>query len=213
MEHITPTGKNTAAVFACSPRAGGNSDQAALQIAAGIEQSGGQSRIFHLRDFQVTPCRGCGHCERDKAGRCVLTGKDQSGELFTILMTAPVVVFSSPIFFYHVPSGFKAFIDRAQSFYIRQDNKDPEMVALPQRPAFVCMVAGRPKGEKLFEGALLTLKYFLSPFHRTLEPPLLFRGVDAPGDVISPSERIGQLMDFGAQAWRAAQKHLDTPTP
>lgn len=194
---MSPAGQ--AAVFLCGPRAGGNSDTAGLAFAAALGEAGLSPRLIRLREQDVAPCRGCGACA-GPGHRCPLDRDGDAAEaLFDVIVQAPVVAFASPIYFYHVPALFKAFIDRAQRRYALAEEAGP-----PQslRPAHVLLVAGRPRGERLFEGALLTLKYFLRPLGRTLASPYLGRGLDAPGDLAGDA---GALADIAALAREAAR--------
>lgn len=209
---FNPASTTTAAIFACSPRAGGNSDHAAQFIARGIHDAGGKARVVNMRQFRITPCLGCGRCEFDPDGHCFQASDDQSGPLYQVLLSSPLVVFCSPIYFYHLPSGFKAFIDRSQSYYLRMQNKDPELIALPRRPASVCLVAGRPVGDKLFDGALLTLRYFMEPFNRYLEEPMTLRGLDAPDDLEESEGMEARLREHGGLLWTRAMTHV-SPQP
>lgn len=169
--------------YACSPRPKGNSDAALALLLGELAAAGVATERLALRNACVLPCLGCQRCTLPPGGNCVQAPKDQTTLLFAPLLTAPAVCFAAPIYFYHLPSGFKAFIDRAQSYYARRERRDPAMLALPPRKAYVVLVAGRAKGERLFEGALRTLKYFLEPFNITLADPCLLRGVDQPGDL------------------------------
>ncbi len=207
MTFFDPASTNKAVIFTCSPRPGGNSDKAAKLLADGIAKAGGDSQIVTLRQFRISPCLGCYRCEYDPHRRCFQARDDQSGQVFQTLLSAPQVFFVSPIYFYHLPSIFKAFIDRGQSYYLRMLDKDEELQALPKRKAYACLIAGRFKGEQLFSGSLLTLRYFTQPFNLQLQEPLLLRGLDEPGDLRHNQEFQDQLIDLGASAW----KNDDTP--
>ena len=67
----------------------------------------------------------------------------------------------------------------------------------------VLLVAGRKQGERLFEGALLTLKYFLWPFHRHPVEPCLLRGLDAPGDLAADSPSRARISAYAQAAIHA----------
>ena len=164
-----------AVVFLCGPRAGGNSDAAGLAFAAGLARAGRESRIIRLREYSIASCRGCGACGLPGRRRCPLDRDDDAAEwLFDTIKTASVLAFAAPIYFYHVPALFKAFIDRAQRHYEARTGGDPSYAALSERRARVMLVAGRQQGERLFDGALLTLKYFLWPFHVSLAEPCVW---------------------------------------
>jgi len=191
--------QRSAALFACSPRAGGNSDTAADLLRKGVGEAGGDVSLYRLREYSLLPCTGCGGCERQN--ECVLENRDDCRILFRALLRAPVLFFAFPIFFYHVPAGFKAWIDRGQSYFVRAQRGDPYLASLPPRTAHVVMVAGRPTGEKLFEGSLLTLKYFLKPFNITLGEPLVFRGKDSPGDLGDDLQAVKSIRKRGRRVW------------
>lgn len=211
MERLDPVSTSTAAVFSCSPRASGNSDLAAELFRRGVAQAGGVAQQVLLRQFKVTPCIGCGRCEHDAHRRCYLTKKDQSGALFTLLQHAPLVYFCSPIYFYHLPAAFKGFVDRGQSYYLRMRDKDPILAALPKRKAYLTLIAGRNRGENLFRGALLTLKYFLAPFNLELADPLLLKGLDEQDALNQRRDRRRRIVAYGEAAWRESGAQATIP--
>ena len=192
------------AVLAASPRSGGNTDAAARLLAQGAAEAGAGVRQAALRDFRVAPCLGCGACAVPPHA-CKLVGpRDQAAELFALCRDAAAVCLAAPIFFYHLPAQLKAWIDRGQSLYQRQQAGDPSLSGLAWRPAWACLLAGRKKGEQLFAGSLLTLKYFFAPLRLDLAAPLTFRGVDAPGDLMDDAAACAAILEAGREAGRAA---------
>lgn len=191
-------------ILACSPRKGGNTDHAADLVAGGLEGAGAGFRLVHTRDMDLLPCRGCQACEKAPGNRCVLMERDQSEELFRLILAAPAIFIVSPIYFYHLPGAFKGFVDRAQRYYAARMAGDEGLAALPARRAHAVLVAGRPKGERLFEGSLLTLKYFLWPFNVVLGEALTLPGYDAAGDLRGDEAARGRVSDFAAKAWKDA---------
>jgi len=191
-------------IIACSHRGGGNSDAAAERIARGVAEARASARVLALRDYSVLPCLACRSCAADKLSRCVLAQRDQTEELFAVLMRAPVVVFASPIYFYGVPSLCKTWVDRSQRFWEARRKGDPWVLALKERPAYACFVAGQPAGQKLFDGARLTLKYFLVNLGLTLGEPLGLRGLDGRGDLAANAEASERALELGREAGRRA---------
>ena len=195
----------SAVIYAGSHRKGGNTDRAAELLLQGIREAGGEGEIKYIRDAIILPCIACGFCD-DAAGyerkdRCVLGHNDQAWDYFEPLFTARTVLFTSPIYFYHLPSMLKTWIDRSQQFWQAHLDKEPWMANLPRRTAYAVLVAGQPEGEKLFEGAYLTLKYFAKTFNLKLADPLLFRGVDQPGDLRRKHDFEMQIIELGKHAW------------
>lgn len=205
MEDIMPDMDNIydlPAIFSCSPRARGNSDHSAECYSAGIRQAGGRCHVYYLRHFNILPCLGCLRCSQDQHGDCFLTNLDQSAPLFQVLLSTPLLFISAPIYFYHLPAHFKSWIDRSQSYYLRREKGDPTLLGLPPRQAIVNLLAGRRQGEKLFDGAMLTLKYFLQTFNFQIHDHLPFRGVDAADDLQTNQDARDALITAGAQAWK-----------
>lgn len=194
-----------AVIYACSHRKG-NSDRAAELLAEGISQAGGTAETITLRNFEVQHCIACGYCDENTDGRlenrCVLAKKDRAADLFAPLFSAPVVFFASPIYFYSVPSRLKAWMDRGQQFWAAHMNSEPWVSELPKRKAYTVMVAGRPTGKKLFEGAELSLKYFLRYFNLTTTKSLHYYGVDAPGDLCAEPRTADEILNLGRTGWQ-----------
>lgn len=179
-------------ILGCSPRKDGNSDHAAREAARAAVMLGHNPELLYLRDYHVLPCIGCHKCALSPEFKCVLDEKDQCRFILDKIDQAGVVCFCSPVFFYHLPAGFKALIDRGQSVYERWIQKGFRGEA---GKALVIMVAGRKKGEALFKGSLLTLKYFLEPFNRNLSD-LCLRGVDEKDDLGNDVTACREISDF-----------------
>jgi len=179
-------------IIGCSPRKGGNSDFAALEAARTAMNMGFNPELLYLRDFLILPCTGCRKCASSPDYKCVLAEKDQCGFLLNRIDQARAVCFCSPIFFYHLPAQFKGLIDRGQSFYERWiKTGSREKIG----KALCILVAGRKKGESLFKGSLLTLKYFLEPLNRELSD-LCLRGVDQYKDLERDYTSRSRIYDF-----------------
>lgn len=188
-------------LFSCSHRRSGNSDRACELFLEGIRSSGGDAEIVYLGEHDFVPCNGCGKCRTSTMHRCVHIKKDAAQSFFEKMMTAPFAFFASPIYFYHLPSRFKTFIDRGQWAWEAQKANHPIVSSLPLRPAYCCMVAGRPRGDKLFQGAELTLKFFLKFFQLEMKTPYLFKNVDGPNDLIDDGCKAEIILNSGRSAW------------
>lgn len=147
-----------------SPHVGGTTD--ALVHAAC--QGSCDYRLLAIRDYAFAPCAGCNYCAA--TGKCRLA-RDQAQEIFTAIFSARALIIVAPIYFYALPGLLKGFIDRAQLYW-----RHPTRQAI--RPAAAILAAGREKGENLFSGSLLSLKYFLQPLSYTLRSSLLVRGIE-----------------------------------
>ena len=179
---------NAPLVLSLSPRCGGNSDQAAALFARSLKVP--VSPVF-LRDHMLKPCTGCGACTED--GQCRI-GADGAEELFAPLDSARGVVLTAPVYFYHLPSQAKAWIDRAQARYMARQRG--LRLPGPVRPAYAVLVAGRKRGEHLFAGILPTLRYFLEVFDLRLENSVCLRGLDDAEDFSRDEEAATAVRDL-----------------
>ena len=194
--------------FQCSHRKQGNTTQAVTTFLGGVRAEGGDGHVYHVKKLDIQPCRACRMCEKDPQSKCALAGKDYLPEVFMDIINAPFLYFAAPIYFYHLPSRLKTIIDRSQVIYARKMKGDPDIVNLPKRPAYVSLFAGREKGDKLFEGSLLTLKYFLDSFNFEIVDPQTFLGYDKIADYERKPEAEEQIRELGKKAWRTYQESL-----
>lgn len=213
-------------ILCASPRQG-NSLQAARVFATGLAAATGLAGLSELAqavepaqlpDYRVLPCIDCGACSNPEAvfppeedgsdengGRvgpwsvCPQSRLDRSAELFRQLTRARLVAISSPIYFYHLPAILKALLDRCQIYWqMREQGKAPAII--PARKAHIILLAARKKGDKLFSGSLVTLKYALAPFGLELAEPLLLHGLDQPGDLSLRPELLRATRAYGEKA-------------
>ncbi|MCI7568629.1 MAG: flavodoxin family protein [Desulfovibrio sp.] len=160
-------------LLAASPRRDGTTDAMAHLFAAGAEDGGLSCRFLALRDIRIRPCRGCGRCAAPPHA-CPLSG-DDAERLFADIAAADLVFWAAPIYFYGLPAHAKGVLDRAQRFWHAP-------VAAARRPAVAGLAAGRPRGEQLFTGATLGLRYFFPLLGRELTDTRCWRGMETPDD-------------------------------
>lgn len=175
----------------CSPHPDGVSDTVARLVAEGAAEAGVDWQLVALRDYAFEGCVDCGGCTRPPY-KCTLSGRDYGGmkdradEIFSLIEAAPLLFISAPIYFYSLPAHFKALIDRTQRFWAAQNLNPapkPTFPRPPIKPTLVSLVAGRPRGNLLFSGSLLTLRYFLSPLNATISETRLLRGLEKVKDI------------------------------
>jgi len=98
----------------------------------------------------------------------------------------------SPIYFYHLPGKTKALLDRCQTFYKVADHDKPGQ----GRRLGVILLAARDKGDKLFAGSLLSLKFACKIIGLELTEPLLLRGLDGPDDFLAQPEAMAAVEQY-----------------
>jgi multimeric flavodoxin WrbA len=177
-----------------SPRKGGNTELLLDEFVKGARAEGAAVDCLRINDFSIAPCRECLACFRD--GRCVIP--DDMQQIYPRLLAADIVVLASPIFFYGVTGWAKSLIDRSQALWARKYVlHDPSLGKEGKiRRGFFISVGGT-KGQKVFEGAVLTVKYFFDAFNTHYAGELLFRGVDAKGDIIKQPEALSDAFSAG----------------
>ncbi len=168
--------KDIAALY-FSPRVKGNSDLLLDEFLRGASEAGVGAKRIYARKLNVQACTECGGC--DETGECVL--RDDMDELYPILIEAEKVVVVVPIFFYGLPSDGKAIVDRSQALWNRVRLK-PELKRPHGRGFFLGI--GATRGQNLFEGPTLTIKYFCDALGLPLQiDTLTFRRVEAKGAI------------------------------
>jgi multimeric flavodoxin WrbA len=177
-----------------SPRRGGNTDLLLEEALKGAEKEGAKVERLYLSDFTVTPCKECHGC--DHTGNCVIL--DDMQKIYPQLLEADVVILASPIFFYGVTAWAKALIDRSQAFWARKYLlKDPSFGKEGKKRKGFFISVGATKGVKVFDGAVLTVKYFFDVLSAEYMGELVLRGVEAKGDILKHPEALQQAFEAG----------------
>ena len=200
--------ENTPVIYACSPRTGGNTDCAAHCLKQGAALAGKEASLLFLRDHPTAPCCSCYACATPPHA-CALDQNSAPADGMSVLtaplLTAPILFFAAPVFFYHLPAQFKAFMDRTQRFYLMKQCGDPQIRTLSQRTAYAVLLGARKSGAKLFEGSLLSLRLMLGIFNIVLAKPLLLYGLDGSTDLSSNSALQTHIVHYGRQAFSHMQ--------
>jgi len=153
-----------------------------------------------LRDLKLSPCLEIYGCAR--TGRCVI--QDDFQRLHDSLLECRGLMLASPIFFYTVSAHTKALMDRCQAFWVKKYRIDEVTFGQwePKRRGLF-ISAGATKGKKLFDGVLLTVKYFFDVLDMELWRSLLYRGLDLEGDVHNHPQYLEEAYQAGGDLFRA----------
>jgi len=177
-----------------SPRRGGNTEILLEEVLRGAEKEGAKVERLYLSDFTITPCKECHGC--DETGHCIIL--DDMEKIYPKLLEADVVILASPIFFYGVTAWTKALIDRSQALWVRKYLlKEPSLGKEGKKRKGFFISLGATKGQKVFEGSILTVKYFFDVLNADYAGDLLFRGVEAKGDILKHPEALQQAFEAG----------------
>lgn len=177
-----------------SPRRGGNTDLLLEEMLRGAQSQAAEIEKIFLSDWDILGCRECRRCEID--GNCVI--QDQMQKLYPKLLQADYIILASPIFFYGVTAQAKRMIDRCQALwarkYILKKTSVPEESA--RRKGWFISVAGS-RGEKVFQGAILTVKYFFDALNVEYAGELTFGRIDSKGAINKHPSALKEAFQTG----------------
>lgn len=160
----------TVLILSTSPRKGGNSDTLAEEFAHGAREAGHQVEKIELYNKAIGFCRGCLACQKTR--RCVI--HDDADMIAQKMLTADVLVFATPIYFYEMCGQMKTLLDRSNPLY-------------PADYAFreVYLLAAAADGElSAMDGAVKGLEGWLACFEKAKLAGTVFGGgADAVGTI------------------------------
>lgn len=153
-----------------SPRVHGNSNILSEQFAKGAKEAGHETEIIDVSRAKIGPCLGCNACYRND-GVCIQ--KDDMAEIREKMITADIIVLSSPIYFYSMSAQLKTMIDRTYAFYSELKGK-----------TFYFMISCAAPDASFTETMLASLRGFTCCVPESKEGGyVLGVGTNEPGDV------------------------------
>lgn len=159
----------TVLILSTSPRKDGNSDTLAEEFARGAREAGHRVEKIELYNKAIGFCRGCLACQKTR--RCVI--HDDADMIAQKMLTADVLVFATPIYFYEMCGQMKTLLDRSNPLY-------------PADYAFreVYLLAAAADGElSAMDGAVKGLEGWLACFEKAKLAGTVFGGADAVGTI------------------------------
>lgn len=179
-------------VLACSPRRSGNTDTAAELLADALSRSPGMgpADMRRVAELAPGPCLACDACAATP-GNCVQ--RDGALPLLRDMAAAPVACLISPIYFYHLPAQAKALMDRAQAFWHLPPDRRPGA----GRRLGVILLGARPRGDKLFSGALLSIRCMAEALGMGMAEPLLLYGLDGADALRGRPDMGKRVTEYG----------------
>ena len=179
-----------------SPRRNGNTATLLQKAVEGARDGGAEVEEIVLRDLKMSPCLEIYGCKN--AGECRL--KDDFQKTRDRILASHGLMLASPVFFYTVSAHTKILMDRFQSLWVKKYWVDP-MHRGPQKAQRkgLFIAVGATKGKKLFDGILLSLKYFFDVIDMELWKALLYRGLDFEGDVLKFPEYMDEAYEAGKE--------------
>jgi len=177
-----------------SPRRQSNTEILLDRALAGAKKMGAEVEKVAVSELKVHPCLEIYACRKD--GKCAI--KDDMQQLYEKLLEADHIVFASPIFFYGLTSQAKAIVDRCQALWVRKYvlgiGKEDRRI---RRGVFISV--GATRGERLFDGVVLTVKYFFDAIGVKYAGDLLIRGIDGKAQIKEHSAALQDAFRLGEQ--------------
>lgn len=177
-----------------SPRRKGNTAALLKNAVQGARDAGARVEEIILRDLKISPCLEIYGCR--ETGRCVI--KDDFHKVCDLIAASQGIMLASPIFFYTVSAHTKILMDRCQSLWVKKYwiDKTPFGQWEAKRKGLFISV-GATKGKKLFDGTLMSVKYFFDVLDTELWKSLLYREIDFEGDILKHPEYIDEAYNSG----------------
>ena len=183
-----------------SPRRRGNSSRLLDEAVLGAQSEGATVEKIVLRDLKMSPCLEIYGCKKE--GRCVI--QDDFQGVREQLLACKGVMLASPIFFYTVSAHTKILMDRCQSLWVKKywvEQVDRHERQITRKGLFISV--GATRGKKLFDGTLLTVKYFFDVLDAQLWRSLLYRGLDLEGDILQHPDYLEEARQAGRDLAKA----------
>jgi multimeric flavodoxin WrbA len=186
-----------------SPRRDGNSAALLRQAVTGAREEGAHVEEVFLRDYKISPCLEIYNCI--KTGECAI--RDDFPKILAKLEASEGIMLASPIFFYSVSAHTKIFMDRCQSLWVRKYWIENQVFGkTPNTRKGLFISVGATGGNKLFDGAILTVKYFFDVLSAGLWKTVLCRGVDRKGEIEKRDDYLKEAFEAGRELVNALRE-------
>lgn len=100
-------------IISSSLRKKSNSELLADEFMGGAKEAGHQVEQLSLRDKSIGFCKGCLACQ--KTGNCII--EDDASLIAHKMLTADVIAFATPIYYYEMSGQLKTMLDRANPLF------------------------------------------------------------------------------------------------
>jgi len=174
-----------------SPRIRGNTDLLLDEALRGAQSQGADVEKLIVDKLNIAPCREYYRCLKD--GNCAI--RDDMDDIYPKLLDVDRVIVASPIFFYGLTSQVKALIDRSQAIWARKYILKQNLPDSGRKGAFIAV--GATRGKKLFDGSILTVKYFFKTIGVEYADDLLIPGVDKKGEIKEHPTALSDAFELG----------------
>jgi multimeric flavodoxin WrbA len=164
-------------VLAGSPRKGGNSDLLSDEFINGALEAGHEIEKIYISDKHINFCIDCEAC-RKNGGVCVF--RDDMGEIMEKMISADVIVLTSPVYFYNFSAQLKTVIDRT---FARE-------YELHDKTAYL-IISGAAPVKKYMDAITAAFRGYISCFKNVAEGGIVYGcGVKGKGEITGGSAML-----------------------
>jgi multimeric flavodoxin WrbA len=178
-----------------SPRKEGNTSLLLKELIKGLKEKGAEATEVEICNLTIHPCVADYSCA--ETGKCFL--EDDMQEIYQHFIEHDCIVVAAPIFFYNVNAQTKTLIDRSQALWARKYMLKQPLSTTGGKKKGVFISVGATKGSKLFDGTVLTIKYFFDAIDAKLYKSLLYKNVDAAGDIQKHPTALKEAYELGKE--------------
>lgn len=93
-----------------SPRKSGNTSALVKAFSEGAESAGNSVTEFFINDMDIHGCKGC--FGENSARECPCVQKDDMRKIYPAVRESDVVVFATPLYYWHMSGQIRTVIDR-----------------------------------------------------------------------------------------------------
>jgi multimeric flavodoxin WrbA len=109
-----------------SPRLHGNTMHMVEAFKAGAEDAGHTVQVKNVAHMNIHGCMACEHCHTKEQGVCVQ--KDDMQKLYPDILSADMLVFASPIYYFTLSAQLQSAIHRTYAIGIPQNIKKAALI-------------------------------------------------------------------------------------
>jgi NAD(P)H-dependent FMN reductase len=179
--------------FPGSPRINGNSDLLLTETLKAIKEEGHIITLYRPYKMNFSPCISCNCCS--KTGICVIN--DDMTEVYNSIREADRFIISSPVYFFSLPAGLKALIDRCQCLWVEKYLLKKKIQGGPYGRKGLLILVSALKKENIFKCCDLTVTAFLNSISVPKHNILTCEGIDEKGEIINHPDLLKDACEAG----------------
>lgn len=108
-----------AIVIKSSPNTDGNTATIVKQLVRGISENGVTVSEFNVNNMNIEFCMGCNSCMESSEPDCVI--QDDMHQIYEAYTLSDIVVYATPIWWWHMNAQMKTVIDRHHALLYKED--------------------------------------------------------------------------------------------